>query len=133
MHPRGALYSKAHPVCRYSTRHRGGQPQGDLRECNEDEDQHDLRGDEWHRTSEDRCEWHITCDPLDNEHVHADWRRDQTQFDHHHDDDSEPNRVVAPSPPGTSRWPLSSSFKRKLVIASHGNTEPSTVPRWTAS
>jgi hypothetical protein len=43
----------------------------------------------------DRRETHVLDHALDHEHVHADRRMDQPEFDRHHDDDAEPDRIEA--------------------------------------
>src|SRR5882724_8851197 len=72
-----------------------GQPQRDDRKGDQDHQPDQVGGDERQYALENGGERYVLHDALDDEHVHADRRMDQPEFDGHHDDDAEPDRVEA--------------------------------------
>src|SRR5690606_6573434 len=71
------------------------QEKHDPGEGDEYDEPDDVRQHERYHPAKDRHEAQIARDRVDDEYVHSHRRRDQPQFDRHHDDDTEPDRVEA--------------------------------------
>src|SRR5690606_28714127 len=75
--------------------HRPGQEQDQSGEEDQDNQADDVGHHEWYDAAEDRHQTHVTGYGLDDEDIHPDRRRDQSELDGHHDDDTEPDGVKA--------------------------------------
>ena len=70
-----------------------GQPEDDLGQEKNQHDEQDLGDHEGHDADVDRAQGDFRHHALDDEHVHADGRRDQAELDHHHHQNAEPDRI----------------------------------------
>src|SRR6185312_7515674 len=73
--------------------HVRGQPEGQNRECNQDDKPDDVREDEGDYAFENGGETHVLHHAFYHEHVHPDRRMDEAELHRHHDDHAEPDRI----------------------------------------
>src|SRR6267143_1709264 len=73
--------------------HHARQPQREPRESDQDGEAKDVGPHERQHAAENGRRAHLGKQRPEHEHVHADRRADESDLDHAHDDDSEPDRV----------------------------------------
>jgi hypothetical protein len=72
-----------------------GEPKGDNWKGNQDYQPDKVGHNEWNDPPENCRETHVFNDAFDHEHIHTNRGMNEAEFDRHHNDHSEPNRVKA--------------------------------------
>ena len=78
-----------------SSIHLHGQIEDQRRKQQDDQQTHQICDDERHHAAEDSRDRHIGVHRTDDKDVHTDRGRDEADFNHHNDKNTEPDRIKA--------------------------------------